>query len=451
MSDPERSDRTQDQIDRDLDAEMEKALAPTPAEKSEVPLRRQWDDEMEAELEAALAGFDTSSYEVATPHRDRADDRAHILKGERGQEGRPGLRKGKVVAVRGKSVFVDLGTKSEGVVPVEQFQGKPPSPGDMIDVVVDRFDPDEGLLLLSLKGAAVEANWENLCEGVVIEARVTKAIKGGLEIEAGGIRGFLPVSQIEMGRVEDVSPYINQKFRVMVTEADPRRKNLIVSRRDLLEKEREAQRAKTWAELEEGQVRPGVVRSIKDFGAFVDLGGVDGLIHISDLSWARVADVSQMLKLGQEVQVKVLKIDRQNNKVSLGLKQLMPSPWDNAQEKYSPGKIVPGKVTKLMDFGAFVALEPGVEGLIHISELSPNRVRRVADIVQPGQDVEVRVLKLDPDARKISLSLLLTPTTPPEPEPESEEEDKTLPPPKPERKIPLKGGLGDRDVNPFGR
>jgi ribosomal protein S1 len=194
-----------------------------------------------------------------------------------------------------------------------------------------------------------------------------------------------------------------------------------------------------------------VIRSVKDFGAFVDLGGVDGLLHVGEMSWTRGADASSMVKVGQEVDVKVLKIDRENRKLSLGLKQLTPSPWDLVGDKFSRGMTVTGKVTKLMDFGAFVELEPGIEGLVHITELAPNRVRRVADIVKPGQEVEVRILKIDAEAKKISLSLRPTPTlsttaTAPEPE---EPEDETPPPPKPERKVPLKGGLGDTDKDPF--
>ncbi len=234
-------------------------------------------------------------------------------KGGAGQETRPGLQKGKVVAVRGKSVFVDLGAKSEGVVPVEQFGENPiPAVGDMIEVLIDHFDTAEGLLILCLKGAAVEASWENLKQGLVVEARVTKTNKGGLDVEVDGIRGFLPIGQIDINRVEDAAIYVSQKFRVMVTEANQREKNLVVSRRDILEQERAEAREKTWKELEEGQARTGVVRSVKEFGAFVDLGGVDGLLHVGDMSWTRLKDVGSLVKPGDEVEVKVLKIDRRD-------------------------------------------------------------------------------------------------------------------------------------------
>src|SRR6185437_8805690 len=203
----------------------------------------------------------------------------------------------------------------------------------MIEVRVDHFDTAEGLLILSLKGAAVEASWENLKKGLIVEARVTKVNKGGLDVEVDGIRGFLPIGQIDINRVDDASIYVTHKFKVIVTEANQREKNLVVSRREVLEQERAEQREKTWASLDEGQVRHGVVRSLKDFGAFVDLGGVDGLLHVGEMSWSRVSDPSGLLKVGQEVDVKVLKIDRENRKLSLGLKQLTPSPWDRIEER----------------------------------------------------------------------------------------------------------------------
>jgi small subunit ribosomal protein S1 len=448
-----RPHESDDAIDQVLAAETRK----TEAEPgSDVALKRQWDADLEADFEAALEGFDEHAYDVSSKGRTRATDRAHAPKAGIGQEEREGLQQAKVVAIKGDAVFLDLGAKSEGVVPVAQFEDKLPNPGDMIEVVFDRFDPDEGLLRMSLKGAAVKANWENLRKGLIVEARVTKSNKGGLEVEVDGIRGFLPISQVDISRVEDGNAYLNQKLRVLVTEANARERNLVVSRRELLERERAEQREKTWAELEEGQVRTGVVRSVKDFGAFVDVGGVDGLLHVADMSWTRNADIGTLVRIGDEIQVKVLRIDRDEQKVNLGLKQLMPSPWDLVEDKYARGMTVKGKVTRLMDFGAFVELEPGIEGLIHVSEMSNKRVHRVKDIVQPDQEVEVRILQIDPEAKRISLSLRPSPVlAPAEPEDEEEAEaegvEEEAPKPKPERKVPLKGGLGDRDSNPFGQ
>ena len=447
---PHNRDRTRE-LDESIDAAMKAALVKPPPLPDEVPLKRQWDAGLDAELEAAMEGFDPSSFDARNP-RTQAADREHVSKGNRGQElGPGGTHQGKVIAIRGKSIFIDLGAKSEGVIPVEQFGDSLPNAGDMVDVVVVRFDTEEGLLILSKKGAAVEASWENLRKGLIVEARVTKTNKGGLDVEVDGIRGFLPIGQIDINRVEDAAIYVNQKLKVVVTEADQRARNLVVSRRELLEREREELREKTWAELEEGQVRDGVIRSVKDYGAFVDLGGVDGLLHVGEMSWSRVNNAGDLVKVGQEVQVKVLRIDRETRKVSLGLKQLTPSPWDRIEETYARGMTVKGKVTRTMDFGAFVEIEPGVEGLIHISELSPNRVRRVADIVKADQEVEVRILKIDSEARKLSLSLRPLPTAPAA-EPEEDDEDDGAPPAPPTvRKVPLKGGLGDRDGDPFSK
>jgi ribosomal protein S1 len=437
-------------LDTSIDAALDKATARKPEPpKADVALKRQWDADLEAELDAALEGFDAGKMYVDSP-RTRFDDRGHVPQDARGQEGTPGPRQGKVICVRGKSVFIDLGAKSEGVVPVEQFVEGLPNPGDMIEVVVERFDTSEGILLLSLKGAAVDASWENLRKGLIVEARGAKTNKGGLEVEVNGIRGFIPIGQLAIGRIEDAGVYVGQKLRAVVTEANQRDRNLVLSVRDLLEQERAEQREKTWVTLEEGQVRHGIVRTIKDYGAFVDIGGVDGLLHVAEMSWVRLAEVGALLKVGQEVDVKILKIDREGRKLSLGLKQLTPSPWDRVEEKFSRGMTVKGKVTKLMDFGAFVELDPGIEGLVHVSELSPNRVRRVADIVQPGQEVEVRILKIEPEAKKISLSLrpVMT-TTPLEPDEPETPDDNTPAAPKPVRKVPLKGGLGDADPDPF--
>jgi ribosomal protein S1 len=437
-----------------LDAALDKAMSqPTDSGRiSEAPLKRQWDAEMEAELEAALAGFDPKTFE-SVGSRPKPIDKAKVAKADRGQEARPGGRVGKVICVRGKSIFIDLGGKSEGVISVDQFPGELPEAGTEIEVVVDHYDPGEGIQHLRLKGSAIDATWENLKKGVVVEARVTKVIKGGVEVDVDGIRGFMPISQLDLSRVEDAASYVNQKFKALVTEANSREKNLVVSRRDLMEQERAEQREKTWATLEEGQSHEGVVRSVKPFGAFVDIGGVDGLLPIGEMSWSRVAKVEDLIRTGDKVTVKVLKIDHTARKLTLGLKQLTASPWETVEHKYPRGMMVKGKVTKLMEFGAFVELEPGIEGLVHITELSPNRVRRAADIVKPEQEVEVRILKVEPDIKRISLSLkpVVKPTLTGAAETPDveEEEDDTPPAPKPERKVPLKGGLGDSERKLF--
>jgi small subunit ribosomal protein S1 len=440
-----RSGKTGSDPDDAIDATLNAIMKPADdARAPDVPFKRQWDSGLEAELEAALAGFDPKTFEGGAPGAGQSD-RARAAERERGQESQPGIRTGKVIGVRGKSVFVDLGGKSEGVLAVDQFQGQLPAPGSSIEVLVDRFDRDEGVQLLRLKGAAIQADWETLRKGMIVEARVTKTVKGGLEVDVDGIRGFLPISQIELGRVDDASTYVNQKFKAIVTEARARERNLVISRRELLEREREELRERTWATLAEGQVCAGVVRSIKGFGAFVDIGGVDGLLPIGEMSWSRIAKVDDLLKTGDQVTVKVLKIDRIARKLTLGLKQLTPSPWETAAVKYHRGTLVTGRVSKIMDFGAFVEIEPGIEGLIHISELSPNRVRRVGDIVKAGQEVEVRILKVEPEERRIALSLLpaLKGTLPAEDEDDAADETAPAPARRRTPEIPLRGGLGD--------
>ena len=346
------------------------------------------------------------------------------------------------MAVHGSDVFLDVpGGRSQGVLSLIQFPEGVPAIGSEVDVHIEGYDAQNGLLILSRLGAAVHADWSSVAPGMLVEARVTATNKGGLEVNVNGIRGFMPISQIDLYRVEDTEQYVNQRLRCMVSEVDPEERNLVVSRRDLLEKEREEARAKLWEVLAEGQIREGIVRSIRDFGAFVDLGGVDGLLHISEMSWSRVQDASQVVQPGQTVKVVVLKVDRERRKISLGLRQLTPSPWDSVDANYSQGSVVNGKVTRLMEFGAFVELEPGVEGLIHISELAPQRVRRVADIVQAGQDVRVMVLAVDRSQRRISLSLKAAMPEEAE-EPVEEEGEIEVKPPRP-RTTPLRGGLGD--------
>lgn len=464
--DSERPTRRPQDVDAEIDNALETDLKRRPVGDTRVrgggAWRSQWDDpDLEHELEASLEGFDSKDFDVASGAgglgRQRAEQREFVPKGERGQEGTPGARQGKLIAVRGKSVFIDLGGKSEGVVPVEQFEqlGREiPERGTLVDVMIDRYDPTEGLVLLVLKGATMHADWSTLHKEMIVEARVTKVNTGGLEVEVDGMRGFMPISQIDLNRVEDASVYLNTKLRAIVSEVNARAKNLVVSRKELLMREREELKAKTWAELEEGQVKAGVVRSIKNYGAFVDIGGVDGLLHIADVAWGRIKDLKGVLHVGQSLDVKVLKIDQEAKKVGLGLKQLSASPWETIEDRFDIGQTVKGKVTRTMEFGAFVELEPGIEGLIHVSELANRRIRRVADVVQPDQEVDVRILDIDPETRKIALSLKPDPKAPPETNDEPAATDESTPseepatPAKPKKPLNLKGGLGDRDKIP---
>ncbi len=396
------------------------------------------DDEIERMLAEAMGGM-TEAEMFGAPARPQK-------KIPGGTPGTPQRKKGKIISIHGKDVFVEVpGGRSQGVLPVQQFTDAPPRVGDEVEFTIE--GAEDGLLLLSRKGAAMQADWSSVAEGMIVEARVTETNKGGVAVEVNGIRGFMPISQLDIYRVENAEQFVNQRLRCIVTEVNVEDRNLVVSRRALLEKEREETREQTWNALAEGQVREGIVRSIKDFGAFVDLGGVDGLLHIGEMSWNRVDKPEQIVQLGQKVRVMILKIDHERRKLSLGLKQLSASPWDNLAERYPVGSVVNGKVSRLADFGAFVELEPAIEGLIHISELAPQRVYRVRDVVQVGQEVQVLVLSIDPAQRRISLSLkgaAAKAQPAPTPEPEEEEvEEAPKKPPRP-RTTPLRGGLGER-------
>jgi small subunit ribosomal protein S1 len=394
--------------------------------------------DLERDLQEALGGADIKQL-YAEGSRARAKP---------GQP-EPGPRKGRVLSIRGKDVFVDVGGRIQGVMPLQQFGDEPPAIGSEIEVHIEGYDPD-GLLILARQGAAVEADWSSVTAGMIVEARVTATNKGGLSVEVNGIRGFMPISQIEMFRIEDLNPYVNQRMLCLVTEVDRQERNLVVSRRALLEKERDEKRDKLWIEIAEGQIREGIVRSIKPFGAFVDLGGADGLLPVGELSWTRVKDPSEVVQPGQKVRVVVLRLDRDARKITLGLRQLSASPWDEANTNYPPGSTARGKVTKLMDFGAFVELEPGIEGLVHVSELAPQRINRVSDVVKVDQEVTVKVLNVDVPNRKMSLSIkaALNAPEPTAAEVDETEEETPAPPPR-KPTVPLRGGLGTKVVLPM--
>lgn len=323
--------------------------------------------------------------------------------------------RGKVVYVGKDNVLVDVGYKSEGTIPLDELSHRPVEMpeqvvniGDEIDVYVLSVEGKEGGLVLSKKRADEENAWKSLQSafetGEVIEAPVTEQVKGGLVVDVG-VRGFVPASQVERGYVSDLAKYVNGKVRVRVIELDRGKHRAILSQKVVLEEEYARRREQTWAELEEGQVRTGVVKSITDFGAFIDLGGVDGLLHVSEMSWGRVGHPSEVLKEGETVKVKVLRLDREKQKISLGLKQVLPDPWDTVEGKYPVGTVVTGKVVRLVSFGAFVQLEPGVEGLVHISQMADHRVNTPDEVVSEGQTVKVKVIKVSGKERRISLSL----------------------------------------------
>jgi small subunit ribosomal protein S1 len=355
--------------------------------------------------------------------------------------------KGRVSRVHREDVFIDLGGRSQGVVPLRQFD-EPPKEGAELELVVARFNAEEGLYELSRPTAAVDVgNWDEVSEGQIIEVNVTGANKGGLECQVAGIRGFIPMGQVSIYRVENPEELVGQRLACVVTEASRERRNLVLSHRAVMERERNAQREKIMAELAPGQIREGIVRSMKDFGAFVDLGGLDGLIHVTQLSWDRVGHPSEVLEVGQKVKVRVEKFDKETGKVSLSYREVGANPWHEVASNFPVGGRAKGTISRLMDFGAFVKLAPGVEGLIHISELGHGRVFRTRDVVQEGQDVEVKILSVDAEKQRISLSLKALLAAPEKPgQQKVADEDMPLPadaPKPPKKKVAnLKGGIG---------
>jgi len=355
-------------------------------------------------------------------------------------------QKGRVVALRADNVFIELGSREQGVASLKQFSEEPET-GTELEVIVLRFNKDDGLYELGIPNAAANvSDWSDLHEGMLVDTRITGHNTGGLECEVNHIRGFIPVSQISLFRVEDLAQFVDEKFTCLVTEANPQRGNLVLSRRAVLEREKEEARAKLMESLEIGQIHDGVVRKIMDFGAFVDIGGVDGLLHISQLAWHRVEHPSEILQEGQAVKVKVEKIDKATGKIGFGYRDMLSNPWDDAESKYPVNSVVKGTVKKLMEFGAFVEVEPGVEGLVHVSELSHKRLWRVSDAVHEGDEVDVLVQSVDSNAQRMSLSMK---ATLPEPVTEKKTEDSEIAdlPAETKKKSskpskPLKGGVG---------
>jgi len=326
--------------------------------------------------------------------------------------------KGKLLRVVNEDVMVDIGYKAEGVVPLYEFEeGETPEIGSEVEVLIEGLDENQSLYLLSMRKASRLRGWERLVqshgEGDIIQGAATRKIKGGLLLDVEGVPVFLPASQIDIRRVPDVNVFIGRDLECKIIKIDRERMNVVVSRRKLLEERRNALRDEVLKTLEEGQVRQGVVKNIADFGAFLDIGGVDGLLHITDMSWGRVNHPSEVVKLEEKLEVKVLRFDRERNRIALGLKQLEASPWEEIERKYPIGGRVTGEVVNIMPYGAFVKLEDGIEGLVHISEMSwTRRINHPSELVEIGQGVEVVVLDIDKDKQEISLGMKQTEVNP---------------------------------------
>jgi small subunit ribosomal protein S1 len=338
---------------------------------------------------------------------------ASIAEGDLGREGE--IVTGIVVQVGRDSVVVDIGGKSEGVISRNEFAG--PSgeisvkAGDKVDVYIESRENDDGLVTLSKEKADKMKVWDEIssaCErDELIEGTISQRVKGGLSVTIrGGVKAFLPGSQVDLRPIRNLDKLIGQTYQFKVIKFNKKRGNIVLSRRVLLEKERDEMKAKTLETLQEGMTVKGTIKNITEYGAFVDLGGIDGLLHITDMSWGRVNHPSEVFQVGDEVMVKVLKYNAETERVSLGLKQTQEDPWNHAEEAYPPGKRVRGKIMSVTDYGAFVELEPGVEGLIHVSEMSwTKKVKHPSKLVEPGQEIECQVLEVDAKAKRISLGL----------------------------------------------
>lgn len=417
------------------DSQPAKPIKPAPAgpaPKVAVPSRRHaLSKDLQDELEAAIAGSDLDKILVG----DSMSQVGRIL--EEGQR-----VQAKVMKVQEEFVFVSLGGPDEGIVPTLHFETLPEI-GSQIEVIVRGYLESEGMFEVTVPGNAVSvSDWSDLNEGEVVEAVVTGTNTGGLECKVGAIEGFIPISQVAEYRVEDLSEFADQKFLCVVTEANPRRGNLVLSRRAVLEREKSEKRAERLANLEIGAAVDGTVRKIMDFGAFVDIGGLDGLLHISQLSWDRVKHPSEVLEEGQQIKVRVDKIDETSGKIALSYRSLQDDPWEGIDANFPIGAIVKGTVTRIAEFGAFVKISTGVEGLVHVSELAHHRVSSVGNVVSEGEEITVKVLSVDGEQQRIGLSIKAA-LAAPEPEKSDDEsvEEEPAKPILPKHQGPLKGGI----------
>ncbi len=316
---------------------------------------------------------------------------------------------GKIIEIRKQMVIVDIGAKSEGVVPVSEFDDEEFAIGDEIEVLLERLENDEGMVVLSKEKAAHKQNWDKIVgvyeAGGLVKGKVKSVVKGGLMVNVG-VEAFLPGSQIDIIPPKDLNEYLGNVYEFKIVKVNDIRKNIVLSRREVIEAERAEQRAEFLSQVEIGSTVEGMVKNITDFGAFIDLQGMDGLLHITDMSWGRINHPSEMLVIGQNLTVQVLDVDKDKERVSLGLKQMLDNPWEDIEKKYPIHSEVAGKITKLVPYGAFVELEQGVEGLIHVSELSwTKRITRPSDVLSLDQEVKAQVLAINTDEQKISLGV----------------------------------------------
>ncbi|HYO63678.1 MAG TPA: 30S ribosomal protein S1 [Pyrinomonadaceae bacterium] len=328
--------------------------------------------------------------------------------------------RGTVVNINDRGVVIDFGFKSEGIVPQEEFMEDgvlSVKRGDEVEVLIKSMESQEGVPILSRADAVRMRAWDELekayRDGTPVRGRVTERVKGGLRVDVDGVAAFLPGSQVDVRPVRNLEVLRNQEIEAKVIKLNRKRSNVVLSRKALVEELSHDQKGKTLNQLEEGIIVEGQIKNLTDYGAFVDLGGIDGLLHVTDMSWGRLQNPAELFKVAETVQVKVLKFDKERERVSLGYKQLLPDPWESVEERYIVGARVQGAVASVTDYGAFIELEPGVEGLVHVSEMTwSKRMKHPSKLVQPGETVNVEVLGVDPKARRISLGMKQTQPNP---------------------------------------
>ncbi|HEX4947996.1 MAG TPA: 30S ribosomal protein S1 [Blastocatellia bacterium] len=384
---------------------VEPAVAPTP--QPTASLASENEAAAEATTDANDANSDAMSEEDFGKILEQHERESHldISEGE--------VVKGTVVKITGQDVIINVGFKSEGIVKIAEFKDGDKvtiQPGDVVDVLVKQLENNDGYVELSRADAVRMQTWDLIekagRDGTTIIGRVTDRIKGGLRVDIQGIQAFLPGSQVDVRPVRNLDAFRNKDMEFLVLKVNKKRSNIVLSRKALLEAQTVKEKESTLKNLEEGIIVEGQVKNITEYGIFIDLGGLDGLLHITDMSWGRIQNPSELFKVGDTIQVKVLKFDRDRERVSLGYKQLIPDPWATVNERYAIGTRVSGKVVSLTDYGAFLELEPGVEGLVHVSEMSwSKRVKHPSKMLNVGQEIEAVVLEVDSNNRRISLGI----------------------------------------------
>lgn len=401
----ENAEEKEEQVLEEVEETVEETEE-TVKETEETTEKKEADDSEEAAKSAEVeAEEDAETEEAEFKYSD--NDIADLSKGQKVT--------GTVVEINDNGVYVDVNYKTDGFIPLRHLSHRPVedahdivSMDEEIEVVILTLEDDDGNMILSKKQAEYEKAWEKIVEAYendeIIEAEVTKEVKGGLVVDVG-VRGFIPASHVAIGYVDDLNEYVGETLRLKIIEVERDNNNVVLSAKKVLEKERAAQKEETLAALEEGQTVEGTVTKLVDFGAFIDLGGIEGLLHISEMSWGRIESPSEVLSEGEKVEIKVLGVNKEEERISLGLKQLLPDPWEEFADKHYEGEVIEGKITKLVDFGAFMEVEKGIEGLIHISQLSHRHVKTTDEVVSVGDVREAKIINIDADQERVGLSL----------------------------------------------